>query len=101
MDVITMSSIVQHGLIQRDRIFSASVFLPDKPGQLALVAQTIADAQGNVIKLEHNQFVSTNRNAAVELRITMEAYGTEHKNQIMKALEEKGFRPREIGAKLY
>ena len=101
MDVITMSSIVQHGLIQRDRIFSASVLLPDKPGQLALVAQTIADAQGNVIKLEHNQFVSTNRNAAVELRITMEAYGTEHKNQIMKALEEKGFRPREIGAKLY
>ena len=96
MDVITMSSIVQH-----DRIFSASVLLPDKPGQLALVAQTIADAQGNVIKLEHNQFVSTNRNAAVELRITMEAYGTEHKNQIMKALEEKGFRPREIGAKLY
>ncbi len=45
MDVITMSSIVQHGLIQRDRIFSASVLLPDKPGQLALVAQTIADAQ--------------------------------------------------------
>ena len=32
MDVITMSSIVQHGLIQRDRIFSVSVLLPDKPG---------------------------------------------------------------------
>ena len=79
MDVITMSSIVQHGLIQRDRIFSVSVLLPDKPGELVQVAQTIAEAQGNVIKLEHNQFVSTNRNAAVELRITMEAFGTEHK----------------------
>ncbi len=101
MDVITMSSIVQHGLIQRDRIFSVSVLLPDKPGELVRVAATIADAQGNVIKLEHNQFVSTNRNAAVELRITMEAYGTEHKNEIMKALEDEGFRPREIGAKLY
>ena len=72
MDVITMSSIVQHGLIQRDRIFSVSVLLPDKPGELVQVAKTIADEQGNVIKLEHNQFVSTNRNAAVELRITME-----------------------------
>lgn len=101
MDVITMSSIVQHGLIQRDRIFSVSVLLPDKPGELVRVAATIADAQGNVIKLEHNQFVSTNRNAAVELRITMEAFGTEHKNEIMKALENEGFRPREIGAKLY
>ncbi|HIZ75322.1 MAG TPA: threonine ammonia-lyase, partial [Candidatus Mediterraneibacter stercoravium] len=76
MDVITMSSIVQHGLIQRDRIFSVSVLLPDKPGELVQVAKTIADEQGNVIKLEHNQFVSTNRNAAVELRITMEAFGT-------------------------
>ena len=101
MDVITMSSIVQHGLIQRDRIFSVSVLLPDKPGELVQVAQTIAEALGNVIKLEHNQFVSTNRNAAVELRITMEAFGTEHKQEILKALEKKGYRPRLIGAKLY
>lgn len=101
MDVITMSSIVQHGLIQRDRIFSVSVLLPDKAGELVRVATTIANANGNVIKLEHNQFVSTNRNAAVELRITMEAFGTEHKNEILMALENDGFRPREIGAKLY
>lgn len=101
MDVITMSSIVQHGLIQRDRIFSVSVLLPDKAGELVRVASTIANAQGNVIKLDHNQFVSTNRNAAVELRITMEAFGTEHKEEILKALEDEGFRPREIGAKLY
>lgn len=101
MDVITMSSIVQHGLIQRDRIFSVSVLLPDKAGELVRVAKTIADAKGNVIKLEHNQFVSTNRNAAVELRITMEAFGTEHKNEILQALEDEGLRPREINAKLY
>ena len=101
MDVITMSSIVQHGLIQRDRIFSVSVLLPDKPGELVQVAKTIADGQGNVIKQEHNQFVSTNRNAAVELRITMEAFGTEHKNRILDALEKAGFRPKLISAKLY
>ena len=101
MDVITMSSIVQHGLIQRDRIFSASVLLPDKPGELARVAETIANVQGNIIKLEHNQFVSTNRNAAVELRITMEAFGTEHKHQILAALEENGLKPKTISAKLY
>ena len=101
MDVITMSSVVQHGLIQRDRIFSVSVLLPDKPGELVSVASTIAENQGNVIKLEHNQFVRTHRNAAVELRITMEAFGTEHKHKIMDALEKKGFRPKLISAKLY
>lgn len=101
MDMITMASVVQHGLIQRDRIFTVSVLLPDKPWELVRVSTVIAENQGNVIKLDHNQFVSTNRNAAVELRITMEAFGTEHKNEIMKALEDEGFRPREIGAKLY
>jgi threonine dehydratase len=100
MDVITMSSVVQHGLIQRDRIFTVSVLLPDKPGMLAKVAETIAAEQGNVIKLEHNQFVSTNRNAAVELRITLEAFGTDHKEQILDALEKNGYKPRVVRTSL-
>lgn len=94
MDVITMSSVVQQGLILRDRIFTLSVQLPDKPGELRRVADVIAKQNGNVIKLEHNQFVSINRNAAVELRITLEAYGTEHKKQIMQALEQNGYNPK-------
>ncbi len=96
MDVITMSSVVQHGLIQRSRIFTVSVLLPDKPGQLVQVANVIAKNNGNVIRLDHNQFVSINRNAAVELRITVEAYGAEHKAQIVKALEEEGFKPKMV-----
>ncbi|MCM1540263.1 MAG: threonine ammonia-lyase [Blautia sp.] len=96
MDVITMSSVVQQGLIMRDRIFTVSVLLPDKPGELCRVSGIIAGVNGNVIKLEHNQFVSINRNAAVELRITMEAYGTDHKNQIMEALEKEGYKPKQV-----
>ncbi len=94
MDVITMSSVVQQGLIMRDRIFTVSVLLPDKPGELSRVAAVIAKQSGNVIKLEHNQFVSTNRNAAVELRITLEAFGTDHKNEILEALNKGGYRPK-------
>ena len=93
MDVITMSSVVQHGLIQRGRIFTVSVLLPDRPGMLLRVAGAIASQNGNVIKLEHNQFVSTNRNAAVELRVTIEAYGEDHKRQIVDALERADFSP--------
>lgn len=100
MDVITMSSVVQHGLIQRDRIFTVSVLLPDRPGELVNVAQVIAESKGNVVRLDHNQFVTTNRNAAVELRVTIEAFGTAHKQQIVEALEAKGFRPRLIQAHL-
>ena len=94
MDVITMSSVVQQGLVQRSRIFTVSVLLPDKPGELVRVASIIAEANGNVIKLEHNQFVSINRKATVELRITIEAFGHEHKDEIVDKLEAAGSRPR-------
>ena len=96
MDVITMSSVVQQGLILRDRIFTVSVLLPDKPGELSRVSNVIATESGNVIKLEHNQFVSINRSAAVELRITLEAFGTEHKAQIIGALEREGYQPKVV-----
>ncbi len=99
MDVITFASVVQHGLIARSRIFTVSVLLPDKPGELMNVSSIIAELQGNIIKLDHNQFVNLNRNAAVELIITMEAFGPEHKDQILHVLAEKGYRPMEKNPK--
>lgn len=99
MDVITFASVVQHGLIQRERVFTISVQLPDKPGELTNVSKVIAKEQGNIIKLEHNQFVSINRNAAVELIITMEAFGHEHKMRIIQALRHKGYSPKDVPAK--
>ena len=91
MDVTTMASVVQQGLIIRDRVFTISIMLPDKPGELHKVSGIIAEVHGNVVKLEHNQFITINRNTAVELRITIEAFGTEHKRRIIEALEEGGY----------
>ena len=96
MDVITFSSLVQHGLIERGRICTVSVLLPDKPGELTNVSKVIADAQGNIVKLEHNQFVSINRSSAVELIITMETFGHEHKEKIIKSLKDNGYNPKSI-----
>jgi threonine dehydratase len=101
MDVITMSSVVKQGLILRDRIFTVSVLLPDKPGELHRVSGVLAEENGNVVKLEHNQFVSTNRNAAVEIRITLEAFGTDHKKQIMNRLQQEGYRPKLVKTEGY
>lgn len=96
MDVITMSTVIQNGLIARGRIFTVSVLLPDRPGELVRVADLVAKAQGNVIRLDHNQFVSINRDQAVELKITLETFGEEHKQQIIAILEDKGYRPKII-----
>lgn len=100
MDVITFASLVQHGLIERERICTVSVLLPDKPGELTNVSRVIAEAQGNIIKLDHNQFVSINRNSAVELDITMETFGHEHKESIIKALTDNGYKPKLIQPKM-
>ena len=93
MDVLTMATVLQNGLMQRDRIFTITVMLPDKPGQLAVVSNLIAREQGNVIKLDHNVFANVNRAAGVELTITMESFGTEHKIRIIQVLREAGYDP--------
>ena len=91
MDVITMASIIQHGLINRSRVFTFSVHLPDRPGELLNVASLVARQNGNIIKLEHNQFVNINRQHGVELKVTLEAFGAVHKRAILDALQAEGY----------
>ena len=97
MHVITMSSLIQHGLINRGRIFTFSVQLPDRPGELLRVAEIIARENGNIIKLDHNQFININRQSGVELKVTLEAFGLDHKRRILEAMKEAGYDVHEVG----
>lgn len=99
MDVITISSLVQHGLINRSRVFTFSVFLPDRPGELLNVAKIVAAQQGNIIKLDHNQFVSINRASRVELQVTLEAFGNNHKKAILSSLQQNGYQAKLVQSK--
>ena len=96
MDVITVSSLVQHGLVSRGRVFTFSVQLPDRPGELVRVAELVAELNGNIIRLDHNQFVNINRQSGVELRVTLEAFGLVHKGEIMTALRKAGYDAKEV-----
>ena len=96
MDVITVSSLVQHGLVSRGRVFTFSVQLPDRPGELVRVAELVAELNGNIIRLDHNQFVNINRQSGVELRVTLEAFGLVHKGEIMAALRQAGYDAKEV-----
>ena len=96
MDVITMASLVQHGLIIRGRIFTFSVLLPDRPGELMRVSALLAKHNGNIIKLEHNQFVNINRQNGVELKVTLEAFGQDHKQEILNGLRSEGYSVHEV-----
>ena len=93
MDVITIASLVQYGLRIRGRIFTFRVRLPDRPGELYRIAGIIAKERGNIVELQHNQFVDINRHSekGTELVVTVEAFGTEHKNTILTALSQEGY----------
>ena len=96
MDVITVSSLVQHGLVSRGRVFTFSVQHPDRPGELVRVAERVAELNGNIIRLDHNQFVNINRQSGVELRVTLEAFGLVHKGEILDALRQAGYDVKEV-----
>ncbi len=91
IDVLTIASMITKGLIVRGRIFTFSVNLPDKPGQLVAVSQILAEQNANVIKLEHNQFKNLDRFHEVELQVTVETNGEEHIARIIEALHKEGF----------
>lgn len=83
---------INKGLVVRGRIFKFSVCMLDKPGQLVLVSQLLANLNANVIKLDHNQFKNLDRFHDVELQVTVETNGEEHINKITKELTKGGFK---------
>ncbi len=96
IDVVTMSSLINRGLVSRGRILCFSVELPDTPGQLLKVSELLADLGANVIKLDHNQFKSLDRFMNVELEVTVETNGHDHINEIITLLEKHGYRIRKV-----
>lgn len=92
IDMVTISSIINQGMISRGRIMCFTVELPDRPGQLVKVAQLLAENSANVIELVHNQFKALDRYAnKVALEITVETNGQDHIQQIIEALEDHNF----------
>ena len=100
IDVLMISSMINKGLIRRDRIFNFSVNIPDKPGELAKLVDLIAQQGANVVKLEHNQFKNLSRFKDIELQITVETNGSEHIQKLTQAFEEKGYEIVRIKSKI-
>lgn len=92
IDVLTISSMINKGLIVRGRIFTFSVNLPDKPGQLVAVSELLAREDANVIKLDHNQFKNLDRFHEVELQVTVETNGEDHIRKITEEFEKCGYK---------
>ena len=91
IDVLMISSMINKGLISRDRIFNFAVSIPDRPGELAKITHIIADVGANIVKLAHNQFKNLSRFRDKEVLITVETNGTDHEQALIEAFAAKGY----------
>ena len=91
IDVLMISSMINKGLISRDRIFNFAVSIPDRPGELAKITHIIADVGANIVKLAHNQFKNLSRFRDKEVLITVETNGTDHVQALVDAFAAKGY----------
>lgn len=91
IDVLMISSMINKGLISRDRIFNFAVSIPDRPGELAKITHIIADVGANIVKLAHNQFKNLSRFRDKEVLITVETNGTDHIQALVEAFAAKGY----------
>ena len=98
IDVLTISSMINKGLVVRGRIFKFSVDLPDKPGQLVAVSQILAKENANVIRLDHNQFKNLDRFHEVERQVTVETNGEEHIKKIIESFKKEGYEVKRLNS---
>ncbi|OON97140.1 MAG: threonine ammonia-lyase [Epulopiscium sp. Nele67-Bin005] len=91
IDMLTLTSLLNNGLVSRGRLFCFSVELPNSPGQLNKVSQILSKLGANVVRLEHNQSKAHNRFINVQLEITVETNGFEHIQQIKQTFEENNY----------
>jgi threonine dehydratase len=94
MDPLLLQRVIRHGLSASDRYTNFTVMLPDRPGQLALTAEVIAGAHANVVEVLHTRHGNGLQISEVELNLSVETSGHEHRMEVVKALEKAGLRPR-------
>jgi threonine dehydratase len=94
IDPLLLQKVIGTGLEASDRYTTISVMLPDRPGQLVKTAEAIAKAQGNVVEVLHTRHGKGLDVSEVELRVSVETTGLEHRERVMKSLKDAGLSPR-------
>ncbi len=92
IDVTILSRVIKRGLLMSGRTSMLNIELLDKPGQLKLASEIIADMGGNVISIHHERASEGSNVNGCFLRITMETRDFNHIQQIRDALTKAGLK---------
>jgi threonine dehydratase len=94
IDPLVMERVISQGLAASDRYLKLRIMLPDRPGQLARVAELISDVSANVVEVMHTRHGKGALLNDVELEVSLETRGPEHVQQVLDKLRSAGYDPR-------
>ncbi|AAT89458.1 threonine dehydratase [Leifsonia xyli subsp. xyli str. CTCB07] len=93
IDPLLMQRVISHGLAASDRYLKLSIMLPDRPGQLARIAEILAGVNANVVEVLHTRHGRGLQLSQVELDVSVETRGSEHRQQVISVLRAAGYDP--------
>ncbi|WP_425457614.1 threonine ammonia-lyase [Agromyces intestinalis] len=93
IDPLLMQRVISHGLAASGRYLTVRVGLPDRPGQLVRVAELLAGTHANVVEVLHTRHGRGLQISEVEIDISVETRGPEHRAEVVEVLRRAGYEP--------
>ena len=91
VDSLLLMRIIRHGLAAAGRFLTVTVRMPDRPGSLAALLETVRAMQANVVEVHHDRVDPSLAVDDVDIVLQVETRGPEHRESVMIALEEAGY----------
>ncbi|MGH1378684.1 MAG: threonine ammonia-lyase [Alphaproteobacteria bacterium] len=92
IDSRMLSTLILRGLVRDGRITRLIFEIDDTPGQLSDISRIIGESGANVVEVIHQRMMQTVSLKRAELEVVIEARDKLHVTDIIKTLEESGFK---------
>jgi threonine dehydratase len=90
IDPVLLLRVIQHGMLAAGRYLSVRVRVGDRPGELATLLALVAELGANVLDVEHSRTTSHLDLGEVEVALTVETRGADHRVELLAALSAAG-----------
>ncbi|MCF8084255.1 MAG: threonine ammonia-lyase [Deltaproteobacteria bacterium] len=91
IDLLSLSSIIQRGLVRTGRLVRLRVELRDCPGSLSEVTRRIADAEANIMEVHHQRAFTELPLQSAEVEFVLQTRGLSHVRALIKELKSAGY----------
>jgi threonine dehydratase len=91
IDMMTLSSVLQRGMVRSHRLVRLEVEVPDIPGALGQVTQLIGELHSNIMEISHQRAFDASSARTAIVNMVLQLRGEEEAEQVLEALSDRGF----------